>query len=107
MALKALSISRAKRVLELEKRVVGYGEKVSGHLRGLIIPFRVEDAMPKTFEANGLTLREAFTRYNFKIPPFQRPYAWVKAEAEILFQDLFSAMDWPKIPSTKKVSESF
>ncbi|CAI0872172.1 Uncharacterized conserved protein [Serratia plymuthica] len=49
--------------------------------------------MAKTLEAHDKLIREIFEgSYQFKIPDYQRPYAWTTEQATELFDDLYSAM---------------
>lgn len=49
--------------------------------------------MAKTLEAHDKLIREIFEgSYQFKIPDYQRPYAWTIEQATELFDDLYSAM---------------
>lgn len=49
--------------------------------------------MAKTLEAHDKLIREIFEgSYQFKIPDYQRPYAWTTEQTEELFNDLLSAM---------------
>lgn len=49
--------------------------------------------MAKTLEAHDKLIKEIFEgSYQFKIPDYQRPYAWTTEQSEELFNDLLSAM---------------
>ena len=51
------------------------------------------NTMAKTLEAHDKLIRAIFEgSYQFKIPDYQRPYAWTTEQAEELFSDLLSAM---------------
>lgn len=53
--------------------------------------------MARTLEAHDKLIREIFEgSYQFEIPDYQRPYAWIKEQAEELFTDLVEAMRYAR-----------
>jgi uncharacterized protein with ParB-like and HNH nuclease domain len=62
--------------------------------------------MAKALEAHDKLIAEIFEGdYQFEIPDYQRPYAWTTEQAEVLFDDLISAMHDAR--TNKMVSQYF
>ena len=48
----------------------------------------------KQLVGNEWALKEIFSkRFEFHIPPYQRPYAWTTEHTEELFQDIYRAFN--------------